>query len=248
MFLEVAIIVISMGKTISSSDSKVVKNILSGGLRLEDRYISDKKTLDVAVRTLKQAGYRIVLTQGVYDLFHVGHKRYLEAAKGHGDILIVGLDTDELTRKMKGPSRPFDRFEDRLEILASLKAVDIVTPRHEHEHMYQLIRLVQPDVLVMSQTTSSFTDKDQKNLIRYCGEIKILPSQASTSTTAKLRRMMVEGAEDLGRRMTQLISDFLSSMNSNESTHRIHSGNTRRSSRNVRKAKTRLPVRSRSKS
>src|SRR3954471_2124462 len=125
-----------MSKT--SEKSQVVKNIVSGSHRFEDRYISDRSVLEGVVRILKDAGYRIVLTQGVYDLFHVGHKRYLENAKGHGDILIIGVDTDELTRKMKGPNRPFDRLGDRLEILASLRAVDIVTVRHVDEHMYDL--------------------------------------------------------------------------------------------------------------
>jgi D-beta-D-heptose 7-phosphate kinase/D-beta-D-heptose 1-phosphate adenosyltransferase len=173
----------------TEKSSKIVKNILSGGIKLTDRFISDKADLSAVVKTLKQAGYRIVLTQGVYDMFHVGHKRYLESAKSHGDILIVGIDSDELTRKMKGPKRPFDKLEDRLEILAGLKVVDIVTVRHVDEPMYGLIKLVRPDVLVMSQTTSTFSDKDKKNLLPYCGTIQTLPAQASTTTTAKLQRM-----------------------------------------------------------
>jgi D-beta-D-heptose 7-phosphate kinase/D-beta-D-heptose 1-phosphate adenosyltransferase len=221
----------------TEKSSKIVKNILSGGIKLTDRFISDKADLSAVVKTLKQAGYRIVLTQGVYDMFHVGHKRYLESAKSHGDILIVGIDSDELTRKMKGPKRPFDKLEDRLEILAGLKVVDIVTVRHVDEPMYGLIKLVRPDVLVMSQTTSTFSDKDKKNLLPYCGTIQTLPAQASTTTTAKLQRIMIDGAEELGSRISLLINDFLGSIQSNESSRSIYTSHPQRNSRPVRKTK-----------
>src|SRR3989338_2169087 len=126
----------------SGGNSQLVKNILSGSPNFEDRYISDRNTLVSVVKILKDSGYRIVLTQGVYDLFHVGHKRYLENAKNHGDILIIGVDTDELTRSIKGPNRPFDKLEDRLEILTSLRTVDIVTTRGLGEHEYDLIKQI----------------------------------------------------------------------------------------------------------
>jgi len=228
----------------TTEKSQVVKNILNGGLRFEDRYIADRKLLESVVDILKNAGYRIVLTQGVYDLFHVGHKRYLEHAKSHGDILIIGVDTDELTRQMKGPTRPFDTLTDRLEILASLRAVDIVTTRGVGEHMYDLIKTVEPDVLIMSQTTSTFTDKDRNNLLKYCGEIQMLPAQASTTTTAKLRRMMVDGAEQLAVKITNLINEFLIGIK-NESTPTVRSGHTQRPSRSGSKAKSGRSVRTR---
>ncbi|MDP2651283.1 MAG: adenylyltransferase/cytidyltransferase family protein [bacterium] len=221
---------------------ELVKHILNGSLSFRHRYIPDRVVLVSVINTLKNAGYRIVLTQGVYDLFHVGHKRYLEEAKGHGDILIVGVDTDELTRKRKGPSRPFDTLADRLETLTSLRVVDIVTIRDQDEHIYSLIRTVKPDVLVMSQTTHDFKEKDRKNLLKYCGEIKVLPSQAATSTSAKLRKMMVDGAEQLGNQVTELINNFLKGTN-NESSNTLSAGNTRRASRVLPKANPRRPVR-----
>src|SRR3989344_9396483 len=134
----------------ANNNSATVKHIVSGALGFKERYIPDYSNLTAVVKILKDAGYRIVLTQGVYDLFHVGHKRYLEEAKSHGDILIVGVDTDELTRKRKGPNRPFDKLEDRVEILSGLKSVDILTVRNDNDHQYKLIKLVKPDVLIMS--------------------------------------------------------------------------------------------------
>lgn len=176
---------------------------------LTERFVPDYGALETLVRKLKKEGRRIVLTQGVYDLFHVGHKRYLETAKAHGDVLIVGIDSDELTRLRKGPKRPFDTLADRAEVLVSLRAVDYVTVRHVHHHMYDLIKLVKPHVLVMSETTRDFTPEDQKKLGKYYGEIKVLPAQASTSTTAKLRQLMVDGAEELGKRVVSVINGFL---------------------------------------
>lgn len=230
----------------TTEKTQLVKNIVSGSIRFEDRFIPNRQSLEGVVKTLKQAGYKIVLTQGVYDLFHVGHKRYLESAKGHGDILIIGVDTDELTRKRKGPNRPFDWLNDRLEILASLRAVDIVTTRDHDEHMYDLIKTVKPDVLVMSQTTEDFKEKDRLNLLKYCGEIRVLPAQSSTTTTAKLRRMMIDGAEQLGKKITDLINGFLKGIN-NESSNSVSSSNTRRASELLQKAKPKPSVRTRKK-
>ncbi len=225
----------------------LVKNIVSGNLRFEDRYIPNRKILEGVINTLKQSGYRIVLTQGVYDLFHVGHKRYLEIAKSHGDILVIGVDTDELTKKRKGPNRPFDWLNDRLEILASLRTVDIVTTRDHDEHIYDLIKTVRPDILVMSQTTEDFKEKDRLNLLKYCGEIKVLPAQSSTTTTAKLRRMMIDGAELLGKKITNLINDFLKGIN-NENSNSLSAHNTQGTSRVLSKTKSRRAVDSRKKS
>ena len=227
----------------NSSSSQAVKHIVSGTLGHKYRYIPNYSDLSAVVRTLKAAGYQIVLTQGVYDLFHVGHKRYLEEAKSHGDILIVGVDTDELTKKRKGPKRPFDKLEDRVEILSGLKAVDIVTVRNDKDHIYKLIKLVKPDVLVMSQTTEDFTDRDKKNLLQYCGDIKVLPAKAGTTTTAKLRRLMIEGVEQLGHKVNNIINEFLGGID-HENSGSVHPSNPQGPSAIFAKSTTRRPLRS----
>jgi rfaE bifunctional protein nucleotidyltransferase chain/domain len=204
-------------------NAQVVRHIISGAPGFGPRYITNYDNLSEVVHTLKSAGYRIVLTQGVYDLFHVGHKRYLEEAKGFGDILIVGVDTDELTKKRKGPKRPFDKLTDRVEILSGLRSVDLITIRNEHDHMYRLIKVVQPHVLVMSKTTEDFTEKDRKNLLQYCGDIKVLPAKAGTTTTAKLRKLMIEGVAQLGQKINSVINQFLGGID-NESSSSLHPG------------------------
>jgi rfaE bifunctional protein nucleotidyltransferase chain/domain len=164
---------------------------------LEHKLILDFSELDKMIQQLKTAGYKIVLTQGVYDMFHVGHGRYLAEARSHGDILVVGVDSDELTRSMKGPTRPFDTFEERAEILSMLGSVNIVTRRDVGQDKYDLIKLVHPDVLIMSQTTNSFGDEDKIALENHCGKIEHLQARAATSTSAKMLRLMTEGKQQL---------------------------------------------------
>jgi D-beta-D-heptose 7-phosphate kinase/D-beta-D-heptose 1-phosphate adenosyltransferase len=189
-----------------------LKTILEGTHGLDGKYIPNFEILRRQVELLKEGGYHIVLTQGVYDMFHVGHGRYLETASEFGDVLIVGVDSDELTRQMKGDDRPFDGFEERIELLAMLSFVNVITRRDVDQHYNDLIRLVRPDVLVMSKTTSTFTEERKKEIEEYCGRIEHLEPRAApetTSTTAKLRRMRVEGAKELGALLAQTVENYL---------------------------------------
>ncbi|MBN2093821.1 MAG: adenylyltransferase/cytidyltransferase family protein [Candidatus Zambryskibacteria bacterium] len=186
-----------------------LKSILQGENRLDDKYIPNFEDLKNIVQQLKEGGWRIALTQGVWDMFHVGHGRYLAEARSYGDILIVGVDSDELTRKMKGPKRPFDIFEERIEVLSMLSSVNVITRRDTDQDKYDLIKLVRPDVLIMSKTTSSFTDQDKKELSAFCGEIKHLEAKAATSTTAKTLRLMSDGVEGLPEKIQKTINDHL---------------------------------------
>lgn len=185
-----------------------LKNVLQGTC-LGDKFIPNFSELEKIVAQLKEGGFTIALTQGVYDMFHVGHGRYLNEARSFGDVLIVGVDSDELTKSMKGPKRPFDCFEERIEILSMLSSVSIITRRDVDQHKYDLIKLVRPNVLIMSQTTSSFTDEDKKELAQYCGEIKHLTAKAATSTTAKTLRLMTEGAQELADELGKTVRNFL---------------------------------------
>jgi rfaE bifunctional protein nucleotidyltransferase chain/domain len=96
---------------------------------------------------LRRAGKRVVFTNGCFDILHRGHVDYLTKAKALGDILIVGLNSDDSVRRLKGPGRPIVTEEDRAIILAALTAVDFVSIFTE-ETPYELIRAVLPDILV----------------------------------------------------------------------------------------------------
>lgn len=181
------------------SGSVTVKNILSNRSNLKDRFIPDYVELKRVVTDLKRMGYRIVLTQGVYDMIHEGHARYLEKALSHGDILVVGVDSDELTRKRKGPTRPIVPESERLQMLAHLRSVSILTLRHANHPIGKLIKIVSPDVLIISQSTKDFGKKESTEYEACCGKIVILPAQAATSTTARVRLLTISGADQLAK-------------------------------------------------
>jgi D-beta-D-heptose 7-phosphate kinase/D-beta-D-heptose 1-phosphate adenosyltransferase len=95
----------------------------------------------------RDAGRRVVFTNGVFDILHPGHVRYLAAARAHGDLLIVGLNSDASVSRNKGPERPINAEAERAEVLLALDCVDAVTIFDE-ETPAAIIRAVQPDVLV----------------------------------------------------------------------------------------------------
>jgi rfaE bifunctional protein nucleotidyltransferase chain/domain len=99
------------------------------------------------VRETRAAGRKIVFTNGVFDLLHPGHLRYLRAARSHGDVLIVGVNSDSSVRRNKGPGRPVNPELERAEVLASLTCVDAVSIFDE-DTPAAIIARVQPDVLV----------------------------------------------------------------------------------------------------
>lgn len=186
-----------------------IKDILKSDLNMKKRFIPSYSELDKVVKSLKKLGHRVVLTQGVYDLIHVGHAAYLEAARNQGDILIVGMDSDELTRKRKGPDRPVVPQKERLEMLIHLRHVDIVTLREVHHDIGDLIRLVKPDVLVVSKSTTDFTKEMADDYEKDCGKILSLPPQATTSTTARIRNLTLEGAEKMAKELVKITQDYL---------------------------------------
>jgi rfaE bifunctional protein nucleotidyltransferase chain/domain len=186
-----------------------IKHILTPGSQIKERFVPDYKELKDIVSHLKKVGYKIVLTQGVYDLIHEGHALYLEAARSFGDVLIVGVDSDALTKKRKGPDRPIVPQEERLKMLVHLRHVDIVTLRDLDDGIGDLIKLVKPDVLVVSKSTGDFTEKQVKEYDKYCGKIVTLPPQATTSTSARIRLLAIEGAEKLAREILKLTDEFL---------------------------------------
>ena len=96
---------------------------------------------------LRRRGKKIVFTNGVFDILHMGHVSYLTKAKGFGDILIIGLNTDSSVRKIKGPNRPVNRQADRAGVLSALECVDYVVYFSE-ETPERLIRQIRPNVLV----------------------------------------------------------------------------------------------------
>ncbi len=191
-------------------DSSItIKDILNPAIKSEKRLIREKKDLKNVVKLLKDNGFKIVLTQGVWDLIHEGHAKYLEKAKNEGDILIVGVDSDDLTKKRKGPTRPIVPQEERVKMVSHLRSVDIITIRELSEDYGSLIRMVKPDVLVVSKSTKDFTDEMKNEYKDCCGNIVNFEPQSTTSTTARIRTLTIEGAEQLAEQVKKLTDQFI---------------------------------------
>lgn len=139
-----------------------------------------------AHRDLEQT---IVLTQGTYDMVHVGHGRYLQDAKKRGDVLIVGVDSDEKVRQRKGVGRPIVPEEERVEMLTYFSSVDHVVIKPLQAEKWSLIKLVRPDVLIV--TEEAYTPVQLEQLSRFCGRVEVLSRKALTSTSAKIRRVQM---------------------------------------------------------
>ncbi|MGH8445451.1 MAG: bifunctional D-glycero-beta-D-manno-heptose-7-phosphate kinase/D-glycero-beta-D-manno-heptose 1-phosphate adenylyltransferase HldE, partial [Solimonas sp.] len=121
-----------------------LQQVLSGR---EDGGVVGEDALLLALAKARAAGRRIVMTNGVFDVLHVGHARYLEDARRLGDLLIVAVNDDASVRRLKGPSRPLNTTEDRMALLAALRCVDFVVPFTE-DTPARLIGRVLPDLLV----------------------------------------------------------------------------------------------------
>jgi D-glycero-beta-D-manno-heptose 1-phosphate adenylyltransferase len=172
-----------------------MKDIFGPGSNTERRIITDVQQLQKIVEGLKTLGLKVVLTQGTYDLAHIGHARYFEAAKAHGDILIVGVDSDEKVRARKGPERPIVPEAERMEMLTHMRYIDFVYLKPHVAPRWHLTKAVQPDVLIATKET--YTDEEIAELKNHCKEVLILEPQATTSTSAKIRRMQINTANKL---------------------------------------------------
>jgi len=135
---------------------------------------------------LKDARKTVVFTNGGFDLLHLGHVRYLQEARELGDVLIVGLNSDESMRQIKGPRRPLAPQGDRAEILAALGCVDYVVIFDELTPE-RVISLLRPDVHCKGGDYRPGSGKDipEAEVVRaYGGRVEILPLLSGRSTTA----------------------------------------------------------------
>ena len=168
------------------------KGIFSLDCCTQDRLIPDYAQLGILVKSLRENfGYTISLVSGSYDMLHIGHCRYLRETKLRADICIVGLDSDVKIQKRKGHNRPIVPQDERIEMLTHTRYVDIVTLKEASDEKWKLIKVVRPDVLVISERMD-YDDGEREALKALCGEVVLLESQATTSSSAKIRKLQIE--------------------------------------------------------
>ncbi len=139
---------------------------------------------------LRAAGKRIVATNGCFDLLHVGHIRYLKAARALGDALIVGINGDRSVRELKGRGRPVNSETDRAEVVAALSSVDLVAIFPELQAT-RFLELARPDVYVKGGDYSEDTlNREERDVLKKMGaKIEIVPLEKGYSTSDLLTRI-----------------------------------------------------------
>lgn len=144
--------------------------------------VSGRQQFKDQVRRWQDAGLEIVFTNGCFDILHRGHIDYLEKARALGDRLVIAVNSDASTRRLKGENRPINAEDDRAFLLASLSCVDLVTI-FEEDTPLELITLVTPDILVKG---GDYTP-DQvvgREVVESCGgRVAIIPFRVGFSTT-----------------------------------------------------------------
>jgi rfaE bifunctional protein nucleotidyltransferase chain/domain len=145
------------------------------------------------VTNLRSQGRQVVFTNGVFDLLHPGHVRYLQQARALGGALVVGVNADSSVRRNKGPERPLNPERERAELLAALVCVDAVVIFDE-DTPADIIRLVQPDVLVKGADWPSDQIVGRDTVEARGGRVVRIPVEQGHSTTTIVERIRASSA------------------------------------------------------
>jgi rfaE bifunctional protein nucleotidyltransferase chain/domain len=142
---------------------------------------------------LRQKQKRIVFTNGCFDLMHAGHVHYLRAARDQGDVLVVGLNSDQSVRAIKGPSRPIVEQKMRAQVLEALECVSYVTLFDAPDPL-QLIVALKPDVLVKGADWEEAQIVGAREVRRRGGDVVRIPLEPGISTSEIIRRILEKNA------------------------------------------------------
>lgn len=153
-----------------------------------EKIVTDVFQLAARLSIYRREGHRIVFTNGCFDILHRGHITHLNRAKAFGDILIVGLNSDNSVRRLKGPSRPINPLEDRGQVLSALSCVDHIVP-FDNDTSHNLIRIIQPDVFVKGGNFTRQTLPEASLVEELGGRVEILPYFKDLSTTSIIEKI-----------------------------------------------------------
>ena len=176
-----ASIVVSADGTISVEKEELESLFLS-------RKQLEKEQLQEKLLLYRKTGKKIVFTNGCFDILHKGHVAYLRRAKKLGDILIVGINSDESVKRLKGINRPINPLEDRMEVLSSLESIDHIISFTE-DNPVNLINIIRPDIFVKGGDYTRQTLPEANLVERLGGKVEILPLVADHSTTEIIKRI-----------------------------------------------------------
>ena len=189
----------------------VTRGILAPEANFEARLCRSLDEVRDTVTHLKGLDYRVALTSGSFDLIHLGHVKYLARAKELCDILVVGVDSDAKIRRRKGEDRPMVPEDERLEMLAYQRPVDVIYLKDDDEARWGLIKAVEPDVLVLT-ADHSYSAEDQERLLEHVGRIEVVERQASVTTSERIRQMYMHLGERLGPKLADVLPGLIDSI------------------------------------
>ena len=164
---------------------------LRRSLNQQNKRIADPAELAAVVSQHRSLGQRIVFTNGCFDILHSGHVTCLEQARSLGDILIVGVNSDESIRQLKGPTRPINALSDRLTVLAALGCVDYVVPFGDLSPR-ELIRQIRPDIYTKGGDYTRQSLPETPLIEELSGEVVILPYISNRSTTHLIEKIKTQ--------------------------------------------------------
>ncbi len=153
--------------------------------------ILERNRVIARVAIARKNGARIVFANGCFDILHVGHVRYLEAARALGDLLVVGVNGDAQVRALKGEGRPFVPERERAEVVASLRAVDLVTIFQEPT-VEALLLAVRPDIHAKGTDYTEETVPERDVVRSFGGRVQIVGDPKDHSSTEMARRVTGE--------------------------------------------------------
>lgn len=188
-----AAVVVGKRGTAAVSFAELRSMLLPPALRAyEEKLALDPKSLDERLDEWRRAGLRVGFTNGCFDLLHPGHLKVLAEARAACDRLVVGLNSDESTRRLKGPSRPIQDERARAQLLAALEAVDLVVIFGEDTPL-ELIRRVRPNVLVKGGDYTMEQVVGREVVEAAGGEVLIVETLPDRSTTSLVERSREQG-------------------------------------------------------
>jgi rfaE bifunctional protein nucleotidyltransferase chain/domain len=152
-----------------------------------EKIVSAAAAID-RIGAARAAGQRVVFANGAFDLLHVGHVRYLEAARREGDLLVVGVNSDQSVRRVKGRGRPILPEAERAEIVAALEAVDLVVVFGE-DSPADLIAALRPDVHAKGTDYRAETVPERNVVASYGGRVAIVGDPKNHATTDLIERI-----------------------------------------------------------
>lgn len=158
---------------------------------VNEKYVTDLQQLRHICNIYKGQGKKVVFTNGCFDILHSGHVSYLNRARELGDVLLVGINTDDSIRRLKGSTRPVNQLYDRMQVLAGLEAVRHIVPfgSLEDDTPAALIEVIQPHIFVKGGDYTKETLPEAALVEQFGGEVVLLPLVPDRSTTHIIRRI-----------------------------------------------------------